>query len=191
MQVTRYARPRSLAGVAREHGVPALVPANEVGFDGSQRPCRRYRPSPDRVREGATALSYSRRSLFSAPRPHSVADRQTIPRLRQHADRRGIRCSARWPILVSQRRLGGVGIPAWHREPIEQAPVWESIHLASWPANRLARPVWRRLLPEAGARVRRLRPRERLLRRPCGPARWRRPSPCHRSRSRRRCPNAV
>jgi hypothetical protein len=45
----------------------------------------------------------------------------------------------------------GVGIPAWHREPIERAPVWESIHLASWPANRLARPGWRRLLPELAA----------------------------------------
>jgi hypothetical protein len=91
----------------------------------------------------------------------------------------------------SKRRLGGVGVPAWHREPIERAPVWESIHLAGWPTNRLARPGWRRLLPETGTRVRRLRPRERLLRRPCGPAQWRRPSRRRRIRSRRRCPNAV
>ena len=33
----------------------------------------------------------------------------------------------------------GVGIPAWDWEPTERAPVWESIHVASWPANRLAR----------------------------------------------------
>jgi hypothetical protein len=33
--VTRCIRSRSLADLAREHGVRALVPANEVGFDGS------------------------------------------------------------------------------------------------------------------------------------------------------------
>ncbi len=51
----------------------------------------------------------------------------------------------------------GVGIPAWHREQIERAPVWESTHVASWPANRLARPggddFFPKLVPGSGGSV--------------------------------------
>jgi hypothetical protein len=154
---------------------------------------------PDRVSEGATARSCSRlqrlrddRSLFSATRPHSVADRRTIPpRLRQHADRRGTRCSACWPILVPQRRLVG-----GRYSSVASGAHRAGSSVGTYPCGELAREPtsatgWRRLLPETGSRVRRLRPRERLRRRPCGPARWRRPSRRRRIRSRRRCPNAV
>ena len=130
---------RWLADVARELGVPALVPANEVGFDGSQRPCRRYRPSPDRVSKallraapvGVPCSQHPGRTVSLTAKQFHYACGNMLTEEEPDALHVGLF----WFPSVGS---AGVGISAWHRAPIERAPVWQSIHLASWPANRLA-----------------------------------------------------